>query len=113
MEAEANAGSPPKEPEVKAPEPEVKVEPAASPAAKIPAEVPKKEPEIKEVEQKAEEVHKELPENDQQEVSKEEEKHTAKGPERREDYVMPTSFEVEIHLEDNQVTDRITKDRSG
>lgn len=47
-------------------------------------------------------------EKGQEDVSKEEEKHGARGHGRAEDYVMPTSFEVEIHLEDNQVEGRST-----
>lgn len=44
---------------------------------------------------------KELPPN---EGNIEEEKGPPRGSGKPEDYVMPTTFEVEIHLEDNQVT---------
>ncbi len=114
VEAQNPVPSPPKAPEVKAEKEEKK-----SPAP--PAEEHKQSPEpekrveaVKQPEQKesppekAESEAKMSPEPEQ-EASKEEEKLPAKGRIRAEDYVMPTTFEVEIHLEDNQVTDKLRR----
>jgi hypothetical protein len=112
-EADSNAGSPPKEPEHAHPTHEAKEHETKAEDRKVAVDAIKKQPEApvheekEEPNVKEEEERKEQKEGEGPEVTKEEEKHPGKGRGKAENYVMPTTFEVEIHLEDNQVTDKI------